>query len=52
MIKFNVCPPGGDEWTEVLVAGEDEEAVAGVLHSRLDAMEWEVELEDNDEQTA
>ena len=49
MIKLNVCPPGGDDWTEVCVAGEDEDAVAAMLQSRLAGMDWEVEEGEEDE---
>lgn len=43
MIIIRTCPPGGDEWTEIRVEGEDEDIVARLLQSALDRIDWETE---------
>ena len=43
MIIIRTCPPGGDEWTEVRVEGEDEELVSRLLLVGLDRIDWETE---------
>jgi hypothetical protein len=48
MIKLSVCPQFREDWTSILVAGENEEDVANLLISRLQMLDYEVEIADEE----
>ena len=48
MIRLSLRPGSEWDWTEVVIEGEEEGQVAGVLAARMLAAEWEVLVENED----
>jgi hypothetical protein len=46
--ELSVQPPFRDEWTSITIAGEHAEEIVNILVSRLLAMDYEVQVRDED----